>query len=165
MTELLGCLHLDAVAAEYALGDDDGIATSLVEQSVGLDVERIRFGVPDHLVYAHLVSSRIRARKVALESNQKDVLAVDAGRIDGRIEGNRDACLQPEPVQSINDVQVLAVRDLYAAIRIRQVHPPSGVLVCVRNREQVARERAGVPPREVESRHNTRRVFLTVLTS
>src|SRR4029453_3648293 len=36
MTELLGCLHLDAVAAEYALGDADGIATALVEQSVGL---------------------------------------------------------------------------------------------------------------------------------
>src|SRR5262245_18116618 len=129
MAELRGCLHLDAVAAEYALGDNDGVATSLVEQSVGLDVERVRFGVPDHLVHAHLVSSSIRARKVALESNQKNVLAVDAGRIDGRIEGNRDACLQPEPVQGINNVQVLAVRDPYTAIGIRQVHAPSRVLV------------------------------------
>ena len=152
------------VAVEYAVGDDDGVATSLLEQSVALDVERVRFGVPDDLVHSHLVASRIRARKVALQGNQKDVLAVDGGGINGRIEGDREACLEGEAVQSINDIEVVAVRDQYVAIGIRHVHPLSGVLVCVRDREHVARKRA-VRIRQIEARYNTRRGVIAVLTS
>src|SRR4029434_7208199 len=159
MTELLRRLHLDAMNIEYAIGDDQGVASSLLQQSVALDVERVRFGVPDDLVYAHLASSWINTRKVALEGNQKDVLAVDAGWVDGRIEGNRQTCLEAESVQGIDGVQVVAIRDLYAAIGMRRVHPPSGVLSRVRDREQVARKRPPVRLRQIKSGHNTRWSF------
>jgi hypothetical protein len=45
--------------------------------------------------------------------------------------------LQAEPIQRIDHVEILAVGDMNRAVRVGEVHPVSGVVRGIRDREDV----------------------------
>ena len=94
-------------------------------------------------------------RKGVAQAHQEDRPAVDARGIDIAIEGNRDPRHHVEPIELVQDGDVLALRRLGGAVlRHREIHPPRGVLRVIRHREAIRRERTALERAEVEERTN-----------
>ena len=73
----------------------------LVEQLVGLDVQRVRRGIPDDLVDP--------GDGAVGKPHEEDAGARGGGRVDLARERDRDAWLGVEAVEVVQDVDVLAV--------------------------------------------------------
>ena len=151
----LARLDWPACRVPYAIGDDQRVAGVLREQLVGLNVQRIREGIPHDLVDAdQRIVLAVFSVERAAETDQKHGFTADGVRIDRAVKRNRNACLQAEAIQRVDHVKIFAVGDAKRAVEVREVHPASGVMRSIRDGEGVRGERSGVGMRQVEERAN-----------
>ena len=142
----------------------------LVERLVGAEAQLAGVGSPHDVVDTD--GSRLRqpnvagvevlvvARKDFLvprqgipQTHQEDRLVGDARGIDVAVEGNRDPRIQVEPIELVQDGDILALRHLDGTVlRHREIHPPRGVLLVIRDREPIRGERAALERAQVEHR-------------
>ena len=137
--------HRTSRRVEDAVGDAEEIARVLVEELVGLGVQRVGRRIPHHLVDAHDV-----AAAAAAHADEEHGAAAHAGDVDRSGEWDREPRLEVEAVQRVNDVDVGAVRRADCTVRLGQAHAEPGLVVMVEEREAVARERPRDRRGEVE---------------
>src|SRR4029453_18835201 len=99
-----------AVHSANAARYDQGIARVLFEQFIGFDMQGVRGNVPDRLVDAHYLAAAFLRRSRVVELDQEDGPAVDRAHVNRAAEGNRQARLDVEPVERIDNVHVRIVR-------------------------------------------------------
>src|SRR6266567_2313119 len=133
---------------EDAVGDDEEIARVLVEELVGLGVQRVGRRIPHDLVDAHDVAAA--AAVAVAHADEEHGTAAHAGDVDRPGEWDREPRLEVEAVERIDDVDVGAVRRPGGTVELREVHPEPGLVVVVEEREAVARERPRNRRGEVE---------------
>jgi hypothetical protein len=164
----------DRVAAgvPHAGRHDEGVGCVLVERHVGAEAQLAGLGAPYELVDAHgsrpleanvagveaLVFARKDfhvPRKRITQAHQEDRLARDARGIDVAVEGNRDPRTRVEPIELVQDSDVLAFRRLGGAVhRHREIYPPGGVLLVIRDCEAIRGEWAALRRTEVKEGMN-----------
>ena len=140
--------HRTSRRVEDAVGDDEEIARVLVEELVGLGVQRVGRRIPHHLVDAHDVAAA--AAVAVAHADEEHGAAAHAGDVDRSGEGDREPRLEVEAVERVDDVDVGAVRRPGGTVEPREVHPEPGLVVMVEEREAVARERPRDRRGEVE---------------
>jgi len=143
MQELSAGLYGLTLWVMDAVGDDEGIAGVLVEQLVGLDVQRGRERVPDHLVDANDLPAVVVAIECIAQTDQEHALTIHRVHINRAVEGHRQPGLKVEPVQFVENGNVLAVRNIHRTVGVGQVDPPIGVLGSVGDGEAVRGEGTG----------------------
>src|SRR5437016_12145794 len=127
---------------EDAVGDDEEIARVLVEELVGLGVQRVGRRIPHDLVDAHDVTAA--AAVAVAHADEEHGTAAHAGDVDRPGEWDREPRLAVEAVERIDDGDGGAVRRPGGTVELREVHPEPGAGVAVEEREAAARE----PPRD-----------------
>src|SRR5262249_54727421 len=100
---------------------------------------------------APLAASVLWVLRVA-QADDEHVLAVDRVHVDGAVEGDRQARLQVETVQRVDDADVVVVRRPRYTVRQREIDPPAGELARIGDREPVTRERTAAWGRKIERR-------------
>ena len=153
-------------------GHDQHVGRVLVEQRVGAEAQLAGVGGPHDVVdtdgrrrrqpnvagFEALVRARkdfLVPRKGITQAHQENRPAGHARGIDVAIEGHGDPRNQVEPIEPVQDGEVLALRHLdRAVLRHREIHPPGGVLRVIRDREAIRRERAALGRPEVEEGMN-----------
>ena len=140
--------HRTSRRVEDAVGDDEEIARVLVEELVGLGVQRVGRRIPHHLVDAHDVAAA--AAVAVAHADEEHGAAAHAGDVDRSGEWDREPRLEVEAVQRVDDVDVGAVRRADCTVRLGQAHAEPGLVVMVEEREAVARERPRDRRGEVE---------------
>jgi hypothetical protein len=125
----------------YPAGDDQGIARVLVEELVWLDMQCIGESIPYHLIDADDLSAAVATAERATKADEKDRVAGDGLNIDNAVKWNRQLRLKIEAIESVYDVQVLAVWGTHRTVWLWQVDPESSVVTRIRNSESVAGER------------------------
>ena len=161
-----------AVGVSHPGRHDQHVGRVLVERLVGAEAQLAGVGGPHDVVDTDggrrrqpnvagveaLVLARkdfLVPRKRITQAHQEDRLVGDARGIDVAVEGHRDPRIQVEPIELVQDGDVLALRHLDGAVlRHREIHPPRGVLLVIRDREAIRRERAALRRAEVEEGMN-----------
>ena len=111
----------------------------LIEELVGLGVESVRHGVPNHLVDSDCGPCARPVPGIA-QAHEENGAAVDGCQVNGAAERDRDARLKVEPVKRVDDVDVRTVGGPDRAVGLWQVHAEPGELAVVRLREPVGGE-------------------------
>ena len=70
--------------------------------------------------------------------------------------------MQAEPIQRIDDIEIFAVGHANRAVRVRQVHPASGVVRLISNRKDVAGKGSGFRIVKIKQRVNGATRFVCV---
>ncbi len=144
------------VGVADAARDDQGVAGVLLEQLVRLDVQRVRRHVPDGLIDADDLAAAFFRRGRVIQFDQEDGAVADRGQVERAAERDRQARLDIETVERVDDADVVVVRRVRGAVGQREVDPPAGELVRIGDRESVARERAALAGVQVERRERAR---------
>ena len=131
----------------YPVGHHQEIACVLVEELVGLGVERVGGRIPHDLIDSDGVSA---VAVVVAQAHEEHRAAAHGGHVDGSGKRNRQAWLQVEAVERIDDVDVRAVRHADGAVGLGQAYAQPGLLLVVVDREAVARERCARGRGQVE---------------
>ena len=100
LPEAVARLDGSALGISQLPGDDERVASVLGEQLVGLDVQRVREGVPHGLIDADDPARSLTLVERASKIDEKNGVALDRPDINRPIEWNRELRLQAEAVQA-----------------------------------------------------------------
>src|SRR5262249_44010259 len=122
----------------HAVGDHEKIARVLVEQLVGLSVQRVGRGVPNHLIDAD--NPAAAATVEVAQADEEHGAAAHAGDVDRPRERDREAWLQIEAIELVEQIDVLTVGGVNSTVRLRKVDSKSGVLARIGNGKAIRGE-------------------------
>src|SRR2546426_482722 len=108
--------HPTSCRVPHAVGDDEEIARVLVEELVGLGVQRVGRRVPDDLVDADDVAAT--ATVDVAQADEEHGAAAHARDVDRPGEWDREARLEVEAVERVDDVEIGAIRHAHRTVRL-----------------------------------------------
>src|SRR5262249_29436632 len=113
----------------------------LVEEFIRLDMQRVRVRVPHDLIDANDLPARIAIRQRAAKTEQKDRFTGHGIEVDGPSERNREAWLEVEAIQGVNNIDTPTSGHLHCAVGFGKIDPQSGILALVGNSKKVTGKR------------------------
>ena len=145
-----------------AARDDESITGVLVEELVGLHVQRVGQSVPHDLVDADFLWCGTFVAGTAVmrtrQFQQEHGVAADRAHVNRSIEWNRQSWLEVEAIERVEDADVLAIRAALLTVGERQIDSYSRGVGGRRRRELIAGKRGRLDPAEIEQRMNGRRL-------
>jgi len=114
------------------------------------------------MIDSYAVAAAVFLVTCSAQADEKDCLAGRSRSVNRAVERDRQSRLEIEAIESVDDVEVLAVGRPRVTVRLGKVDPQPRVLTWVGHTKAVARERAARMTRQVEEGVN--RLLIALFT-